>query len=889
MKGLLLLVFAYAASYSEVHAFRGLLRRNNPLSNFISRRMSESIQPSSLPNTGSNPSTSKSRASTTSISNFDKESNRKYKRTVFEKKDWKRHRSSDRYRNELINMPKSLVLRGISMQAFGVTMWSVIVILYNWLVLRLGPKIPYKLPFNIPLLSFPSLPMSLTSPSLGLLLVFRTNTAYERWKQGREAWSKVGAKTFDLVRQATAVIRDEALVAGIARHSVAFAQCLRWHLTHQGNDRRLKEALKGVLTPEELENVLKANQKPTFILTEISKRVSASGILPNFQIQIDRNVCDLSDAFHTCERIFTSPIPISYTKHTARFLLLWLLNMPMVLYHSFFTDSAVMGTFCIPFIMFFFSLFLFGIEELGVQIEEPFGILPLPFLCEKVHKSILELIGEAGIDWNYGTKFAESAMGAVDVMSSQVEISALPAAEAVAGTSTSTSTSAVEALASSIVGDDAPTLEVGNKVMTEEVTSDLELIQITIPKGDKKSPVGTNKVMDTLVVTDTADASTTSTSLSAIAASDLEPTTPSSVMGASALIEANGAAFESVTVNTNEDESLVSQVTTISTKDTEKENKKSKKYKDEFVDASAKNDPANDDYLRYSSYHDDSDDGDDADEIDESEEQDDGSDEAEGDVVAGEVIQWSEGAAKGNDEALDAVFVSSEEVPYILVDATGVSKEITPTESEALGASHAENQPDISEDIVNQIGLGDVALAQVDLGDLSLDQVDLGDVALAVSSVVEAAKTRAEKLQGEMTPESVYEKTVHDILVYDTGMDDVAVVEAESSKPKVKSEKKLKRMKKEEEFDPHDDVNIDRHNDDDDDDDVDDGDDYDEEGIDSDTDNSLIDASGKSTVQNQGTSFTMMSTELPEMANVSRTGSFTRYSEAGEDPNSTAQ
>jgi predicted membrane chloride channel (bestrophin family) len=28
------------------------------------------------------------------------------------------------------------------------------------------------------------------------------------------------------------------------------------------------------------------------------------------------------------------------------------------------------------------ALFLFGIEELGIQIEEPFGILPLEALCD---------------------------------------------------------------------------------------------------------------------------------------------------------------------------------------------------------------------------------------------------------------------------------------------------------------------------------------------------------------------------------------------------------------------------------------------------------------------------------------------------------------------------
>ena len=49
---------------------------------------------------------------------------------------------------------------------------------------------------------------------------------------------------------------------------------------------------------------------------------------------MDRSISDLSDASSTCDRLYTSPIPVTYTKHTARFLLLWLLTVPMALYHE---------------------------------------------------------------------------------------------------------------------------------------------------------------------------------------------------------------------------------------------------------------------------------------------------------------------------------------------------------------------------------------------------------------------------------------------------------------------------------------------------------------------------------------------------------------------------
>jgi hypothetical protein len=92
----------------------------------------------------------------------DKESNRKFRRTVFDKQNWRRHRSSNRYFQELRNMPKSVILRGLGVQTLVVTLFSLFIVSYNTLVeLK-------KFPFPMPVLSFPALPFALTSSSLGM-------------------------------------------------------------------------------------------------------------------------------------------------------------------------------------------------------------------------------------------------------------------------------------------------------------------------------------------------------------------------------------------------------------------------------------------------------------------------------------------------------------------------------------------------------------------------------------------------------------------------------------------------------------------------------------------------------------------------------------------------
>ena len=103
----------------------------------------------------------------------------------------------------------------------------------------------------------------------------------------------------------------------------------------------------------------------------------------------------MTDAFYVCDRIYTTPIPLFYTRHTARFLLIWLLTVPMALYQELKASKWVL----IP-ISTLNALFLFGIEELGVQIEEPFSILPLGNVCNDIKNAADEVLRACGVRWN---------------------------------------------------------------------------------------------------------------------------------------------------------------------------------------------------------------------------------------------------------------------------------------------------------------------------------------------------------------------------------------------------------------------------------------------------------------------------------------------------------
>ena len=88
-----------------------------------------------------------------------------------------------------------------------------------------------------------------------------------------------------------------------------------------------------------------------------------------------------------CERILTTPIPFAYVLHLRRFVLLFLITLPFPFVH--------MGWFMVPSVA-VVAYALLGIEQIGVEIEDPFGHeandLPLDDICETIRTNVLEML-----------------------------------------------------------------------------------------------------------------------------------------------------------------------------------------------------------------------------------------------------------------------------------------------------------------------------------------------------------------------------------------------------------------------------------------------------------------------------------------------------------------
>ena len=93
--------------------------------------------------------------------------------------------------------------------------------------------------------------------------------------------------------------------------------------------------MRSAFGDEAAPSLLEARHRPLRALQLLSGAMDRLPIDEKKKVEMDKSVILLGEASETCERIFTSPVPLVYTRHTARFLSMWLLLLPLGLYDTF--------------------------------------------------------------------------------------------------------------------------------------------------------------------------------------------------------------------------------------------------------------------------------------------------------------------------------------------------------------------------------------------------------------------------------------------------------------------------------------------------------------------------------------------------------------------------
>jgi putative membrane protein len=244
--------------------------------------------------------------------------------------------------------------------------------------------------------SSPILGSLVPSLVLGLLLVFRTNTSYERFWEGRKLWGNVVNQTRNLARQMWVAIQEkhpadhEAKITAI-RLLPAFAIALKLHLRGENSSSELS----GLISDEQFAKLQTMNNPPleiAFWIADYLQTQQTQNKLNPYQLAACLKALDgLVDTLGGCERILKTPIPLAYSIHLKQLLMLYCLALPFQM-----VDSVGWGT---PFLVGLISFAVFGIEAIGIEIENPFGNdpndLPLDTICQTMRQNIEDLISLA--------------------------------------------------------------------------------------------------------------------------------------------------------------------------------------------------------------------------------------------------------------------------------------------------------------------------------------------------------------------------------------------------------------------------------------------------------------------------------------------------------------
>jgi ion channel-forming bestrophin family protein len=230
---------------------------------------------------------------------------------------------------------------------------------------------------------------SLLGIILGLFLVFRTNSAYDRWWEGRKLWGALVNNSRNLALKIKAILPSED------RHTKQFYGRMIPNYVFA-----MKEHLRDKYVPEEIEfesetekeELEKVEHKPNLMagkMFETANQLYRDKKITGDQLFIiDKELKSFTDIIGGCERIKNTPIPYSYSMYIKKFIFAFIITLPLGFVHDY-------EYWTVPLVMLLFY-FLVGIELIAEEIEDPFGKdqndLPLDELSIKIKRNVKEIM-----------------------------------------------------------------------------------------------------------------------------------------------------------------------------------------------------------------------------------------------------------------------------------------------------------------------------------------------------------------------------------------------------------------------------------------------------------------------------------------------------------------
>lgn len=224
---------------------------------------------------------------------------------------------------------------------------------------------------------------------ISLLLVFRTNTAYERWWEGRKLWGSLVNSSRNMA------IKINAFLPELNKEERAYFSTMIANFAFS-----LKNHLRGKFAKKEIENTIDFNADslnenghiPNQIAIHIANKIVSlekqQRLKPEYLLMLNNEIQNFADVCGACERIKKTPIPFSYSSFLKKFIFFYVMTMP-------FGFVFTLGYLVAPVVAFIFYV-LASLELIAEEIEDPFGPdandLPTEEISKTIKKTVTEIL-----------------------------------------------------------------------------------------------------------------------------------------------------------------------------------------------------------------------------------------------------------------------------------------------------------------------------------------------------------------------------------------------------------------------------------------------------------------------------------------------------------------
>lgn len=224
--------------------------------------------------------------------------------------------------------------------------------------------------------------------AISMLLVFRTNTAYDRWWEGRKFWGQLVNNSRNLAMKISTFIKTDETDAPVFFRELipAYAFALHQHLRKNGFDEKRFGEIEHLKTLDFDKHV--PNQLARMMFEKTSQLFKRKIITGEELLFLNNELQGFTDICGACERIKNTPIPYSYSAFIKKFIFIYTMTLP-------FGYVFQLGYYVIPVVAFIFYV-LASLEIIAEEIEDPFGDdendVPTDKLSANIKISVEEII-----------------------------------------------------------------------------------------------------------------------------------------------------------------------------------------------------------------------------------------------------------------------------------------------------------------------------------------------------------------------------------------------------------------------------------------------------------------------------------------------------------------